>query len=295
MDTDCDTYSDIFKDFTYYKDTLGAYPTTKGALPQILTGVWYENEMPYADYIESAYTNNNIYKCLETNAYSVGIYTDRRFLCSDVSKYENVELGTYKIGNKLKFINNLYKMVAFNYAPHQWKKYFFYNSSDFESQKELAVKNSVYSSDVQTFESNLSIDGIDVSEKNNCFRLYHLEGAHAPYTFGENLVTDENIEYTSYDEAAGCCLLVKQYIDKLKDLGIYDNTAIVIMADHGEGGYAQNPIYLVKNRDEIHELRISDKPMSYEYLADIWTALINGEMVDYTIIGTIHGIGIICQ
>lgn len=289
LDTDYNMCLDVFEDFTYYKDTLGAYPTTKGALPQILTGVWYENEMPYADYVENAYMNNDIYKCLETNAYSVGIYTDRRFLSSDIDKYENVELGTYKIGNKLDFINNLYKMVAFNYAPHQWKKMFFYDSSDFESQRELAAKHSAYSEDVQAFESKLNIDGIDASEKNNCFRLYHLEGTHAPYTFGENLVTDENIEYTPYDEAAGCCMLVKKYIDKLKDLGIYDNTAIVIMADHGGVGYSQNPIYLVKNKNEIHDFRISEIPMSYEYLPNIWTALIGGEMIDETFVKSCKG------
>lgn len=311
LDKDYNMYSDVFEDFTYYKDTLGAYPTTKGALPQILTGVWYENEMPYADYVENAYMNNNIYKCFEENAYSVGIYTGRRYLSSNIDKYENVELGTYKIGNKLDFINNLYKMVAFNYAPHQWKKFFFYDSTNFESQKKLASKHSAYSGDVQTFERKLNIDGIAAFEKNNCFRLYHLEGTHAPYTFGENLVTDENIEYTPYDEAAGCCMLVKKYINKLKDLGIYDNTTIVIMADQGGIGYSQSPIYLVKNRNQTHDFKISDIPMSYEYLPNIWTALIDGVMVDetfvkncvgrekiedfYIISGTIRGIGIICQ
>lgn len=284
LDKDYDMYSDVFEDFTYYKDTVGAYPTTKGALPQILTGVWYENEMPYADYVENAYMNNNIYKCFEANAYSVGIYTDRRYLSSDINEYENVELGTYKIGNKLDFINNLYRMVAFNYAPHQWKKIFFYDSTNFEPQKKLMSKHSAYSSDVHAFEKNMKTDGIVASEKSNCFRLYHLEGTHVPYTFGRDLVTDENMEYTPYDEAAGCCMLVKKYINKLKDLGIYDNTAIVIMADHGGVGFCQNPIYLVKNRNEAHDFKISDMPMSYEYLPNIWTAFIDGEMVDETLL-----------
>ena len=39
---DTEEYHELFNEgFTYYPDTLGAYPTTKGAIPYILTGAWY--------------------------------------------------------------------------------------------------------------------------------------------------------------------------------------------------------------------------------------------------------------
>lgn len=286
LDSDYDTYSDILKDFTYYKDTAGAYPTTKGALPNILTGVWYENEQPYDSYVENAYVDNDIYKSFSENNYSVGIYTYETFLGSDIRNYENVELGTYKISNKFDFINSLYKMVAFNYVPHQCKQWFFYESSEFEALKRSAVGHPAYSLDVQKFADKLNKEGITVSKKENCFRLYHLEGVHPPYTFGKDLISDVSMEYSSYDEAAGNCMLIKRYLSELKDMGVYDNTSIVIMADHGDAEYSQNPIFLIKNRDEVHDFRVSDVPMSYEYLSSIWIAFINGDRVDETFIGS---------
>lgn len=67
-------YTEVLENFTYYPDTLSTYPTTKGALPHILTGVMYKNEQPYTKYIQEAYSNSTIYELLETNNYSVGVY-----------------------------------------------------------------------------------------------------------------------------------------------------------------------------------------------------------------------------
>ena len=49
---------------------------------------------------------------------------------------------------------------------------------------------------------------------------------------------------------------------------------------HPNIGYSQNPIFMVKNANELHEFKISNTPMTYEYLSDIWIALINRENVD---------------
>ncbi len=280
LDEDYETYSNIFENFTFYEDTLGAYPTTKGALPYILTGKWYENEQPYTEYVQNAYENNDIYKSLEDNEYSVGIYTSGLYLDDDIDMYDNVEQGTYEIKNLTNFAKKLYNMVAFNYMPHQLKKYFLYNTDDFSELRKVSGNYRAFSPDVQKFAQRLSEEEILFSKEKDCFRLYHLDGTHAPFTFGKDLVSDKNTTYDAYDEAAGNCILMKKYFDKLRNAGLYDNTNIVILADHGNIGYSQNPIFMVKNANELHEFRISTTPMTYEYLSDIWIALINRENVD---------------
>lgn len=287
LDEDYDTYSDVFQNFTYYKDTLGAYPTTKAALPQILTGVWYENEQPWSDYVSNAYVNNNIYTNIKD--YSTGIYTSAIYLSSDLSIYENVEQGNYEIDNLPKFIKTLYRMVAFNYSPHQLKRYFFFDTDGFSDLKKAANNCEAYTADVQNFAYKLEKAGIKASETQKCFRLYHLDGVHAPYSFGKDLVSNGDTEYNAYDEARGNCMLLRKYFDELRKNGIYDNTTIVVMADHGYIGYAQNPIFLVKNIGEEHDFKVSDIEMSYEYLPDIWMALINGSMVDESFINNCRG------
>lgn len=273
-----ESYSDVFMDFTYYSDTLGAYPTTKASLPYILTGIWYENEQPFTDYVNNAYINNNIYKSFKENNYSVGIYTSGMYLSSNVD-IENVEKGKYKIAQISKFIGKLYKIVAFNYAPHQLKRYFYINTDEFSDLK-TSENYRAYSMDVQEFAKKLTEEGIAVSEKTNCFRVYHLAGTHPPYTFGKNLISDDEKTYSAYDEAAGNCMMLKKYFDELRNKEIYNHATIVVMADHGNTGYSQNPIFLIKNSEENHDFKVSNEAMSYEYLPNIWIALANGKFID---------------
>ena len=74
--------------------------------------------------------------------------------------------------------------------------------------------------------------------------------------------------------------ILKQYIQKLKDSGVYDNSTIMIMGDHGysltglEG--RQNALLMVKSENEHHELQWSDLPISYDDLQGSYQNLLNG-------------------
>ncbi len=277
-------YEEIFTDFTYYPDTLGAYPTTKGSLPFILTGKWYENDKTYAEYVKDAYVDNEIYTALEDNDFSIGVYTSSQYVNPDSEMYTNIEEGTYVISDYSSFTKKLYDLVAFNYMPHQLKKYFYTSTEDFEdlktSKKLKTSKYGTYSMDDQTFYRNLSNEGLSTNDDGKSFRLYHVEGVHQPYTFDENLNSDENESYDIYDEAAGSFTLLQRYLDQLKENNIYDSSTIIVMADHGYYNMTQNPLFMIKNAGEQHDFSVSERAMSWEYLSNIFISLASGEVVD---------------
>lgn len=276
-----DKYREIFSDFTYYPDTLGTYPTTRAALPYILTGVWYENDKPYVDYVRDAHTDNEIYTTLEENDYSVSVYTSPLYISPDYSMYTNVREGKYVVGNYGDFAAKIYQLVAFNYMPHQIKRVFYDGIDEWDELKALTDGKKSFSSDVQRFYSLFESDGLSLSEINNCFKVYHLYGVHPKYTFDETLTTDKNKTYDVYDEVAGNFYLMNEFMNELKESGAYDNTTIVIMADHGQVGvYHQNPLFMIKNAGESHEFAISDAEMSYQYLSKIFISLATGNGVD---------------
>jgi len=78
--------------------------------------------------------------------------------------------------------------------------------------------------------------------------------------------------------------LLDEFIGKLKELNIYDNSSIVILADHGYYDYRQNSIFFVKGKNEKHTFTISDKTVSFENLQEIYQNLANGMQAEDAVI-----------
>ncbi len=277
---DAEKQNKIFENFTYYKDTLGGYPTTKASIPLILTGERYYNDIPYDKYIEEAHNNSKIFDQFRKNDYEIDIYTEGLFLGKDASKYSNVYTGKYIISNPLTFAKEIYKLIAFNYMPHHFKRFFMTNTQAFQTLKETSLgQQSAYSANVVEFANKLRELGLTRDNNHNIFKIIHLDGVHLPATFDERLIEDGG-DYSYLDEAIGNNAMLKSYFEEMKKIGVYDNSTIIIMADHGHIGYSQNPIFMIKNPGEKHDFAISNEKMSYDYLRDIWLAIADGDKVD---------------
>ncbi len=265
----------VLRDFTFYPDTLGKYPTTRGAVPHILTGVIYTNEVPFADYVRSAYVGNPLYDALEKNHYSVGVYTSGNFLSGDLVTYENVVKRSYSLARPAAFASTLYKLVAFNYSPHDLRKNFMTSADDFTQYRRSQSTSKPYSDSNRAFyDAVRETDGIVVGTHENVFRFYHLWGAHPPARYGKDLKAVKGRKPTLIDESLGCLTLLDAFFGQLRATGIYDASTIVVLADHGALAQSQNPVFIVKNKSEKHDFRVSDAKMSYDYLFNMLLARI---------------------
>jgi hypothetical protein len=269
-----DFVRETLRDFTYYPDTLGLYPTTKGAVPHILTGRVYTNEIPFSDYLAKAYGSAPLYKEMARKGYSVCAYSDLRLMSRDVDVFENVYSGVSRISDKVLFAKTLYSLVAFNYLPHQLKKHFVVPDDSFMALRKSLSKSTPYSENMQGFYKAVKDGHVDLMEKGCAFRFYHLRGVHPPFNFGKDLVPRNDIKFSFTDAALGCVTLLQKFFEKLEEAHIYDASTIIVMADHGHVRYSQNPLFLVKNREERHDFRISSVKMSYLYFPDLMVRLV---------------------
>lgn len=280
-----DKYREILSDFIYYPNTIGGYPTTKGSMPFVLTGQWYENEQPYMDYVKEAYEKTDFYDFLKKNNYTIGMYTSGMFLSNHTDIYKNVKMGTYSLKDRFGFTKDLYKLVGFHYLPHQLKRYAVVDTGDFDKYAESNSDDKAFSSmDVPEFLELLKEHGISVDEtETKALRWYHLNGTHPPYEFNECIVKDGK-EYTAVDEAKGCLESLKYYCDILKEQGIYDDSVVIVMADHGYQSVdcfrGSNPIFMVKERHADNEFQVSDMQVSFEDLLPTIETLLSGEKHD---------------
>lgn len=272
-------YKNLFEDFTYFEDTLAGYPFTRDSIPFILSGNWNKNEKDFYSYSTNAYNNSKLFKELEKKEYNLNLY-ENELIWNDkkVSKISNVKISS---GIKLsQFLKQIIKYDLFKYAPYPLKKYSKIETMEFYSSKNSS-HNGIYEwYDVTNYQNMINNEFEIVDEK--IFSFIHLEGAHVPLNLDKNLKHKENGTYEEKVQAT--MKIIKTYLDRIKESGKYDNSVIIVMADHGFNDSnvngRQNPILFIKGINEKHDMYTSDIPVSHEDLIDAYMDLLNNKKSD---------------
>lgn len=287
METTDPELKDILEDFTYYPNTVGAYPYTKLSIPFILTGQWYENQEDFRSFTTSAMDTSPLLTALRAQNYRMGLYEEEVIYDNEnVFDFENIKRVHYRLSDPLGLIKEEIKLVWFKYAPFPLKGLVTVHMENFFSLVEPDREAEIYRARNDDFYKDLlSASPETVSE--NCFRFLHIEGAHVPFRYDRNVnIIDE--AQGSYEENIRCSMtIVQEYLQTLKETGVYDNSAILIMADHGYGHNETvpvigrgNPLLAIKGRNEDHPLQISQAPISYDDLQDAYLKLLDGASGD---------------
>ncbi len=269
--------NELFKDFTYYPDTLTGYPFTRNAIPLILSGNWYENKESYTDYLSDVYDNSKLFEELEKEDYELNLYE-----YNVLNEYKGNNYGRFDnliVESKIEvdeLLKDEMKMILYKYLPYQLKWRAKIDTVDLSSSRnkkyEFASRSNI------RFVEKLSEQEFELEEDKN-FKFIHIEGGHIPFQYDKNLNIIDNGTYEDNNDA--CITIVERYLNKLKDAGVYDNSAIVIMSDHGLGdGNAgtrrQNPILFVKGINEHHDFKKADTRVSLEDMVTVFLRLSEG-------------------
>ena len=281
MKTTDPEFRDILEDFTYYPNTAGAYPFTKYSIPQILHGQWYENQEDYHSFTRRAMTESPLLKQLQKENYRIGFYEeDANYIGGNVvDGAENLHEIVYEISDPVQLVKEELKLVWFKYALWPIKKFVNTDMEVFSTLVKAPEGVEPFSWHNPSFYESLDTEHVEiVSDK--CFRFIHIEGAHVPFRYNKDVTLTKD---GTYQKNIECTMtVVDGYLQKLKDAGVYDNTAIVIMADHGHEYTWDhlildrcNPFLAVKGVGEQHPLNISEAPVSYEDLQEMYRRLLD--------------------
>lgn len=272
---DGEIYRDILTDFTFYPDTTGMYSYTALAVPYILTGDEYLNDMTYGEYLEQAYSQAPVLNKAKDNNWRIGIYnvtTLPQTECTMIA--ENVKLVHNTASSHRRLLKYFYKLIAYKYMPQVFKQYFwFYPDEMISGLIDNEANVTIFSEDNFVFRNNFR-EGISGDSAQPTFRFYTLFGAHQPYH------TTEEFEYSDeetdvYQTSKGILKMVDEYLDELREADVYDNSNIVILADHGTYNRV-NPMYMVKYAGNEDNFSISDIAFSYSVLSCLLESFIGG-------------------
>ena len=284
LTNESDEYKEIFDDFTYYTNAAGGYPYTIHSIPLILTGEWFEKQCSFEEFRQQAYKNSPLLNRLESEEYRIGIYeTDFVVDATEQNRFVNILDCQRKVRSPFTFCRWQIQMTGYRYAPFDLKRFCYVYTNAFNTLKDLPEGEELFQDDNLFFWDKLCNEQINLVEQ-KCFRFIHVEGAHSPSLYDENM---NLTEVSNYEGSVKACLtMTKRYIEMIKEEGIYDNTCIIIMSDHGHGsGFNDNPILFIKGFNEHHEMQTNDAPISYDDLQEAYARLLLGksssELFDY--------------
>ena len=265
-------YSNTLQDFTYFEDSAGGYAVTKDSIPLILTGKWNRMEKDFSDFYKDAFDESEFFKSLEKRDYNMNLYEPELY-CNrkNAKRFDNIVVDNDKV-DQVSFFDQLTKYILFKYLPYQLKRYAKIETADFKLCK---INNEVssYYDWADDVNYNIFKDKKLVLDSNKYFKFYHTEGGHVPYNYDENLNKIPEEEGTYVMKLKATLKMINEFVNSLKESGVYDNSVIIIMADHGIGStkYRANPMLYIKGFDEHHdETQTSEVPMSYEDLIDAY-------------------------
>ncbi len=291
-----DEYKNILEDFTFYRNTLTVFTLTDFSIPQILTGEKYLNQEDYGPYIDRAYAESPFLNRLHNDNYDMDIYTTVTLPQSNVREWMgNWHKVDYASDDTPALMCMFYRLVAFKYAPHYLKAPFEFDIDKLDDVREVGVMDGhewTEGTDPDVFSwsnSNIhfidTIPGIEASDTGKKFRFYHIKGVHHTRELDEHLnevddLGDDGDGVPLEESAKANMAIVGRFLNRLKEIGAYDDSVIVIMSDHGAVGYSgggmiQAPLLLIKGREEKHEFKVSEAPVSYEDMQDAFMALLD--------------------
>lgn len=278
-------YREVFADFTYYTDTMSFYPYTRDSIPLILSGGINKNEKAFEEYASEAYDNSKLFARLEQENYDIGIYTDSLVWYGDhqfrvVNDMKNNASSIYGNMDLYMYFRQEMKYILFKYLPYAYKQYSQIEGLDFGR----ALEQYSYYDDIVYDEI---VGNPELPKKDsNVFQFIHIEGAHLPFEFDKDLNEIEKGTYTQKMEAS--IKVIDAWLTRLRNNDAYDNSVILIMADHGyldvdhENSGEEilsrfHPILLIKGLGEEHELEESHIPVSHLDLMDAYMGLLDGK------------------
>ena len=291
-----DRYKKSFQGFEYYRETLGVFPYTIFAVPAFLAGELYSNQSPKDQFIDDVLKGKTILSAAKKAGYQIDLATGGGYMGN---RYANLPFNNLynldniaSVGAELKDPVVALELSLFRASPHFLKRYIYNDQKWLLSQFLFGEEFYKFGYFSHTYFLNKFIQEMKVERSAPVYKYLHVMNTHNP------IVVDDHCQYSgkpssmtraSLTTQAYCTLdTLVRLLDRMKEMGVYDNTLIIIHGDHG--GWVPNyrqgppatlvsgdkapewmtslasPLLLIKKPNEKTPFRISD---IYASLLDI--------------------------
>ena len=229
-----------FNDFTTFDNFSTDYLGTFPASAYFLTHEPYDWNIPSDEWFKKAWNSpdaEKFYAQLHEKGWNIRVFNSFQHaagtLENEYGKIDNVE----KVEEKAEYTINreklrqLYKLSFYRYLPLIMKAPFWIYTGDLNSMKRVPEDEQEWN-EIESVQKFLDEGGISLGDEARVYISYHWKGAHPPYSLDEQGRLGHGSDQVR--QLAGHFYVIKEYIQQMMDLGIYDASTIIITTDHGD-------------------------------------------------------------
>jgi hypothetical protein len=232
-----------FSGAIFFADHAGAFPTTIASIPAMLTGgSVYRNERPLQSYFRDRFEQGSLFKSLRTAGYRVDNITEWPYENSAETHFYSIRRPYVSYREYTRFAAwELADLSLFRHAPHLLRSRI-YNDQKWRLQQvfgpsDTSIRRYHSGNGAATLEEisrrlTPAVDG-------PLYKFMHVGIPHLPVVLNAHcdfIGVDRASDRRKYEGQARCAVRkIAALLDRLKEVGVYDSSLIVISSDHGIG------------------------------------------------------------
>ena len=254
LEADRPWFDQAFTGFTFFADHLAAFPSTSLSMPAMLTGQEFRNEQPVPEFVRRAFSERSILRSLSDAGYVIdatSIIPRPWFNAWFGPKDSPVNRDSARFTIRKPFVSRqdyreftgrqLLELSVSRHVPHVAKVTLAEERSWFDrllpfnrSQVEASNRQHEASNSAAFFRQ--FIERMHLGRGRPAYKLLHLGVPHRPVVLDADcrFIGTTQFSIKAYVDQSRCSVtLVAAFLNRLRSLGIYDTSLIVVSSDHG--------------------------------------------------------------
>ena len=229
-----------YSGFTFFKNHMGAFPTTIVSIPAMLTGSVYRNQEPMRRFIAKEFNRASIFRAMRDQGFQVDAVSGLMYDKPSTTNYYRLPTPYVTYDAYVKFAGwQLADLSLFRHAPHIAKPWVyndqswrlqtkFGQSADTPGRRYMPVNGQAFMADYTA--------RVRVGHDRPTYKYLHIGIPHWPVSVDRdcNYIGARSLRRPNYTDQARCGIRrVGAFLDKLRELGLYESSLILISSDHG--------------------------------------------------------------